>query len=215
MVLGQTKIKMFLCPSDTMDQDEPVYNVYVGFNTWYDGGGTQFFQGWRFSTESTTPGPSRALARTNYQPIGGCIGRGKDCHPFFAQWEGVHAVRTRWKLGQMTVMDGTSNTIVLGEGLGAFSHYADGTNTPTRERLWSWMGAGAFATTWGVQPPSRADWFNLSSRHAGSANMGWGDGSIRMVKYNRYDYVTPDWYLLMQLSGVHDGFTDDVTTLLE
>jgi len=213
--LGRTKIKMFLCPSDTMGDDDPVYNVYVGFNANNVGSLTTFY-GWRFDTESTVKGPSVQLGRSNYQPLAGLIGREKDVHPFFATWTGAYFVRSKVTLGSMTVMDGTSNTVVLGEGLGAFAKEADGTNKmAVRERLWSWMGAGAFATTWGVQHPMRSDWFTLSSRHAGSANMGWGDGSIRHIRYSSFAYLDPDWYLLMQLSGRNDGFSDDVSSLLE
>jgi len=216
-VLGQTKIKMYICPSDTMEQDEPVYNVYVGFNTNYAATApTQTFYGWRFDGENVAKGPSTVLARTNYQPLAGSIGRSKDCHPFFGQYEGVYFVRSRVTLGNLTVQDGSANTIVLGEGLGAFAKYPDGTNImATRERLWSWMGAGAFATTWGVQPPYRSDWFTLSSWHAGSANLVWGDGSVRHVRYSTYAYLAQDWYLLMQLSGYHDGYSDDVASILE
>jgi len=215
--LGKTRIKGYLCPSDTMGDDTPVYNVYLGFNCNY-----LTFYGWRFNGEDVAAGASIPLGRTNYQPLGGSTGRIKDVHPFYQTWEGVYYVRSRVTLGNLTVMDGSANTIVLGEGLGGFTIGPDGMNLPTRERLWSWMGAGAFATYWGVFPKQYSMWFNLSSMHAGSANIGWGDGSIRPVKYmpqrgpNAADWwLSREWYLLMQITGKNDGFNDDATTILE
>jgi prepilin-type N-terminal cleavage/methylation domain-containing protein len=118
--LAETKIKIFLCPSDSMGEDDPLYNVYCGFNcNWLT------FQGWRYSQESTTAGPSKAFGRTNYQPLAGSIGKAKDVYPFYGTWEGVFPVRSKVSLGQLTVMDGTAYTCVLGEGLGAFSKNPD------------------------------------------------------------------------------------------
>jgi len=225
--LGKTKIKQYLCPSDTMDQDIPTFNVYVGFNCNY-----LTFQGWRFDTESTAQGPSLPLGRTNYQPLAGSTGRGKDVHPFYQTWEGVFYIRSKVTLGNLTVMDGSANTIVLGEGLGAFQLSPDGiTNTGTRDRLWSWMGAGAMAAYWSAYPKHLSRWFNLSSMHAGSLNMGWGDGSIRSVRYMPFQnpddttpwsagdpahaWLSPEWYLMMQLVGKNDGYSDDASRLIE
>jgi prepilin-type N-terminal cleavage/methylation domain-containing protein/prepilin-type processing-associated H-X9-DG protein len=216
-LLGQQKIKMYLCPSDTMDTDEPRYNVYLGFNCNY-----LTFYGWRFNGEDVAPGPSRVLGRTNYQPLAGSVGRAKDIHPFYQTWEGVYYVRSKVTLGNLTVMDGSANTIVLGEGLGGFTPGPDGRMTGVRERAWSWMGAGAMATYWGVFPKQWSFWHNLSSMHAGSANMGWGDGSIRPVKYMPQAgpfapdwWLSREWYLLMQITGKNDGYNDDATTILE
>jgi len=208
--LAETRIKMYLCPSDSMGDDVPVYNVYCGFNcNWLT------FYGWRYDTESAQSGPSVKFGRTNYQPLGGSVGRARDVYPFYGTWEGTFYVRSKWSLGHMTVADGTSNTVVLGEGLGSFSLNPDVTNSGVRERLLSWMGAGAFATYWGVQSPQFSNWFTLSSRHAGSANIAWGDGSIRMVRHNPYVWLSQEWYLLMQITGVHDGYSDDASGILE
>jgi hypothetical protein len=45
--------------------------------------------------------------------------------------------------------------------------------------------------------------------------MCWGDGSVRLVKYDRYVWLSREWYLLMQITGKNDGYSDDDRAILE
>jgi prepilin-type processing-associated H-X9-DG protein len=193
-----------------MATDEIVYNAYIGFNAnWLT------FYGWRYSVELAAPGPSLAFGRTNYLGCAGAVGRAKDIHPFYRTWEGMMHVRSQFTLGQITVMDGTSNTLMFGEAVGAFRPNADGTNSGIRERGYAWMGGHAMAAYWGVHPANKdANWYTFGSRHAAGANFVWGDGSVRTIAHNRYTWLSPEWYVLMQLAGVRDGYNDDASGII-
>jgi prepilin-type processing-associated H-X9-DG protein len=119
----------------------------------------------------------------------------------------------RSKIKLEGIPDGTSNTMAFGEGLGAFSKDSNMKNTGTRERLWSWMGAGAMVTYWGVKSSSEADWFTFGSRHTSGANFAFGDGSVRTVRYGTYAAfgTARDWWVLQQVSGRGDGFIEDTS----
>ena len=202
--VGKTRIKTYLCPSDSMGDVTPTYNVYYSF-----GSVAYTFYGVRDSVEASGPGPSIPLGRTNYLPVQGCIG-GPEAAPgdrFYGQYIGLFYNRSKVKLEQ--VPDGTSNTLAFGEGLGQLGPGG------SRDRLWSWMGCSMVAY-WGVFAPDNngnPGWFQFSSRHPGGAYFAYGDGSIRFVKFSSYTWLANDWYLLQQLAGTSDGYAADTSSI--
>jgi prepilin-type N-terminal cleavage/methylation domain-containing protein/prepilin-type processing-associated H-X9-DG protein len=93
-----------------------------------------------------------------------------------------------------SISDGTSNTIAFGETLSG--------NPVSRDFRMSWMGSGSMPTAWGL--PTKGDYYNYSSRHAGGiVQFGYCDGSVRSIRngitsgtaYNAFIYA----------SGMRDG----------
>ncbi|HQR07320.1 MAG TPA: DUF1559 domain-containing protein, partial [Gemmatales bacterium] len=182
------KIKLFLCPSDNMDTDDITYNIYMAFHQWYDGSLINYFFGIRFDDEEFSPGQSltagggRGLGRTNYVSAGGSIGT--NVSTFYQQYTGIFSNRSMVSLGVVTNLDGTSNTIAFGEGVGSFAKDSNGNNTGKRDRGWSWMGTGSMATAWGLfSARTKADWFTFGSRHIAGAQFAFADGSVRTIRY--------------------------------
>jgi type II secretory pathway pseudopilin PulG len=204
-----TKIKAFLCPSDSAADDTPVYNVYLSNVV-----NNYTFYGVRFATENVTQGASIRLGRTNYVGVNGCFSMPVPVDTFYAQWDGIFQNRIKITLGNITVKDGTSNTLAFGEGIGAFSLNPDGTNNGTRERLWSWAGWGCMPTYWGVKNKSSSNWYTLGSMHAAGAQFAYGDAHVGTVRFSTYNWLDPDWYLLAQISGVNDGFNASVSSIV-
>ncbi len=197
---AKTVLKQFLCPSDSMGTDTPAFNVYLSNTT-----NTYTFYGVRYNNEATTAGASIPLGRTNYTGIQGLIHQTIPVDAFYAQYNGIMGYRSRLTLGQVTVSDGTSNTLMFGEGLGAY-------NKGERLRAWSWMGWGSMPVYWGVQRKDAADWFTLGSMHAAGAQFAYGDahvGTIRFGTYEAFSATSRDWWVLAQLAGYRDGFNED------
>lgn len=209
-VNAKAKIKAFLCPSDSAADDVPVYNVYLSNTV-----NNYTFYGVRFSNEATTQGASIVLGRTNYAGISGLIAMQVPNDPFYEQYNGMYMYRSRVTLGSVTVKDGTSNTLAFGEGLGAFGLNPDGTNSGSRERLWSWMGWGAMPVYWGVHNKTNCNWYTLGSMHAAGAQFAYGDAHVSTVRFGDYAAfgTNRDWWVLAQLAGVGDGFNEDPTII--
>jgi prepilin-type N-terminal cleavage/methylation domain-containing protein len=208
---AKARVPTYLCPSDNADTDTPLYNVYYAF------GQVQYtFYGVRDPIEAAAQGPSVVLGRTNYGAVGGTIGKGSEAAPgdaFYLQYEGLFFNRSKVRFEG--IPDGTSNTLAFGEMLGAFSKDATGKNTGTRERMYSWMGAGFMVAYWGVKDSKTCDWFTFGSKHTGVVNFAYGDGSIRTVRPGAYAAfgTARDWWVLQQISGRADGFTEDASSI--
>jgi prepilin-type N-terminal cleavage/methylation domain-containing protein/prepilin-type processing-associated H-X9-DG protein len=231
IVFCQAKLKTLTCPSDSVD--EATINGAMTYLAHYQGG------------MQTIVGLVDVPARTNYAGVAGMMGKNAGTGLTFTvnavvynagQFEGVMCNRSSLTLGQLTVQDGTSNTLMFGESLGGV-----GTGQQ-RDRVWSWFGVGACPTFFGVakdnltqaevpvtNKPSR---FRFGSRHAAGANFVFGDGSSRNVRYGATTTFTSatfgnpvgaqpngapsqDYLLYQQLAGRRDGLNFDTISILD
>lgn len=152
------------------------------------------------------------LGRVNYAGVAGAFGRGTG--PFFNKWVGVFTNRSRVGLGE--IVDGTSHTLMMGEGLGG------ATGTPAGPPLFggSWFGVGVLPTAGGLSTADPQP-YQFSSRHPGIVHFAFADGSVRPLKadttvwhWNPRDRLPPAWFLLQQMAGYRDGGSAETSPLL-
>jgi hypothetical protein len=218
------RLKIFKCPSDNVDE-QTVEGVLLS---------THVANGYIMGLHPESAGDpalADAMGRTNYTGVAGAAGNA-DTPNYYSRWDGVLFNRSTVTLGQLTVQDGTANTLLFGEGLG-------GNGVGARVHAWSWFGVGAMGTGYGLgrgqdecadDVPAAlgaapavnnrgAHWYRFSSRHAAGVQFCFGDGSVRTLKYGVT--VTPsadltsDWAILQQLAGRRDGLNADAASLLE
>jgi prepilin-type N-terminal cleavage/methylation domain-containing protein/prepilin-type processing-associated H-X9-DG protein len=215
--LAQTPIKLFECPSDNIGGDpSPVFTLlayhacnyaaqivpYTDDNTIEDG------------LPSDTSDPT-ILGRTNYLGIAGLAGRGTSAN--WSKYEGIFTNRSKTRITDIT--DGTSTTLLLGEGAwdadnGAFA---------------AWMWGGSCPTWSGLKkdgPDTGKSQFN--SRHSGVVQFCFADGSVHSLRkgtswidYENWalanlwrDRYPSDWWIFQELAGMRDGGTRDTAALV-
>jgi prepilin-type processing-associated H-X9-DG protein len=224
--LSRAKVKLFQCPSDNTD-DALSFGVLTGAHCTATG---ITAYGW------TVGGVFIDFGRSNYASVAGCIPGNPGI--LTAAWgfpalpvstfDGVMMNRAKISLGQLTVQDGTSNTLIFGEGIG-------GNGIGDRFSAWSWWSWSAVPTLWGLgvnnQPPGSSPttngpaWYRFSSRHAAGSQFCFGDGSVRTVRNTPVSCNIPGslsgvpqtlaWWQLQQLSGRRDGFAIDFAALVD
>jgi prepilin-type N-terminal cleavage/methylation domain-containing protein len=235
---AQTKIKAFLCPSDSLADETPSVGVLISSDA-YDSN----VYGYYFASAA---GFVNSIGRTNYAGCAGATGRQTpELDDGLGVYEGIMVGRGKITLGQLTVQDGTSNTLMFGEGLFGFG-------TGPRNFVASWIGYGIQGTWMGLgrgngdptrNPDGALDTFwtigsnsyNFSSRHAAGVQFAYGDASVRTVRFgntvmttSQYPqtftpplfggnpaYKTADYGLLWQLSGRRDGLNADSSSLTD
>jgi prepilin-type N-terminal cleavage/methylation domain-containing protein/prepilin-type processing-associated H-X9-DG protein len=219
---GRTEIKTFRCPS------APNWQVQPG--TGSGTGGTLLGVHVSNSKDFIIPGLTsgvltsawkddyvrsanyKFLARTNYMGVAGC---GAGNHPYFSSFEGVYTNRSQTTLTQITILDGTSNTLLYGETCG--HHW----QSPPFSKDICWMAGGALGTYLGLQRGREALTIAFSSWHSAGVQFCFADGSVRMVRFGNTvwdgfsDTFPPDWHLLQQLAGFRDGQSADTSALLD
>ncbi len=216
---AQAKIKLFQCPSD--DLYGTISSIWL--TIFAEQGNFPGFQ--RYA-----PGDEQ-LGRTNYLGVAGLGGSfsfvvpapnplNLSPAPTFGGYEGIMLNRNKITLGQITVQDGTSNTLMYGEGLGGFG-------TDPRTSAYTWFGAGNLGTGLGLGKGNTnaiteggAAYWRFSSRHTSGVQFGMADGGVRTVRFGStawlgFGPVSADWALLQQLAGRRDGYTSDTSSILD
>ena len=214
LAIARTAIKVFRCPADAKDDE-----IRLGFIRALHTVGTDM------ECVVVSPVEKPGLGRTNYVGVAGCLGaeapkNTSTVNDDYSRFTGLLHNRSKISLGQVTALDGTSNTLMIGEGLGG--RLTD----KGRDFAWSWMGVGGMWTFYGMtaevpddKPPSSQ--YRFGSRHKGLANFAWGDGSVRSIRFAKTaELPTPgnepkDWTILQQLAGYRDGLDFDTSKLVE
>jgi prepilin-type N-terminal cleavage/methylation domain-containing protein/prepilin-type processing-associated H-X9-DG protein len=186
--MAKSRLKVLTCPSDDLDGGVTlgVLSARVGY---YDGtylGTLMYYQ----------PTPTgNTLGQTNYLGVSGWVGPASQP----ALYIGLLYNGSRTSLA--LVPDGTSNTLLFGEGIG-------GVTNGVREWGWSWMGCGSQHTSAGLQGPRDAARDSFSSRHPGGVQFCFADGSVRLLRRDgtlAAAGMTPQRNALRSLSGRQDG----------
>jgi prepilin-type processing-associated H-X9-DG protein len=153
------------------------------------------------------------LGRTTYMGVAGC---GSGDHPFFSRYEGIYTNRVQHSLGQVAVLDGTSNTLLYGEACGTQW------NSQPESKDIAWMAGGGLGTYLGLHKGRDASLITFSSFHTGGVQFCFADGSVRTIRYGQTKWdgslstpFTNDWQLLQQLAGFRDGAAADTASILE
>jgi prepilin-type N-terminal cleavage/methylation domain-containing protein len=222
--VADATLKVFRCPSDP--DTDPKNNAYGKSPTGPRNGGTilsahfwndaKLFHIYTLWEDWNQAEPFFPMGRNNYFGCGG-LGRGSGgimldpngIQTDIGKFEGVYTSRSRWSLGQISALDGTSNTLMYGE--------ACGRNDPvlgenTFDYSW-WLSA--LPTQYGLGQTQRARALSFSSNHAGVVQFCFCDGSVRALRAGASTTVASnDWWVLQQLAGVRDGINVDINSMV-
>jgi prepilin-type N-terminal cleavage/methylation domain-containing protein/prepilin-type processing-associated H-X9-DG protein len=211
--LAFSKLKVLQCPSDNLYDPEATGKLVAPL---FQINGECTVQAYYFANST--------LGATNYVGVVGARGEGYlaggSTDPRWARWAGIFGDRTRLRLGN--IPDGTSNTLLIGEGIGNV------TASGQRTLVWTWMGFGGTGTWQGLGGPQSAGWGQFSSRHTGVVQFAYADGSVHGLKREGTAWTTNSdpskgcqvalppvappppaqygtWYVLQALAGYKDG----------
>jgi len=230
------KLKMFLCPSAPqfsaayastggqiiaiLQYQDPAGSAGVGTSIWRDDGVT---------VETWYP-----FGVSNYHGIGGTQHLpGGTAAALIAPYEGVFTNRQKLTLGQLTVMDGTSNTLFFGEAIGSRGWWEAATAREITN--FCWAGVGSLTTFPGLFRPvdpdgTTPDIRRLSSFHAAGVQFTNADASVKTIRFGNTRVQTgltatmtpaqayavqPDWTVLQQMAGKRDGQSFDTSNLTD
>jgi prepilin-type N-terminal cleavage/methylation domain-containing protein/prepilin-type processing-associated H-X9-DG protein len=173
--MGQAKVRFFTCPSENAEEADftmAVTHFYLDPSTLFLHAQSAWYSG-----------PcANILGPTNYQGVGGYT-----CTTGF-WYTGVLTNRSGNSFKD--IVDGTSNTLLFGEALGALRE--DGYNA---NYAFSWIGCGTLSTTWGLK---RQGWYQFASRHPGAVQFAMADGAVRGV------HREIDYWAYIYLSSMND-----------
>jgi len=224
--VGRNRVKTFECPSDPMQvstdtQDGPIATLITpaatapGDSNTYVAGGLYYGAG----------ANNVDLGKTNYVGVAGCNGKALNLgsSPMgpgveMDQYIGLLYNRSKVTLEGASSADGTSNTLMFGEGFGGTQN-VNGFITDT---YWAWLGCGAAGTRRGLGPDGSflGTYVGFGSYHNGITLFAFGDGAVRALKNagtsNRTpggNYYTSPNGIMQQLGGYKDGRSADTTSV--
>jgi prepilin-type N-terminal cleavage/methylation domain-containing protein len=207
LTAAQARLKIFGCPSNfgyTADCSNGAFLTYYSDN-----------QGFLWGVYYTNP-TGNLLGRTNYLGCGGCWAEYANFPTLYTQYAGIFSNRSKLTLGQLAVLDGTSNTLMLGETLGGV-----GVGTPDFVDCWmtgyliTYFGLGVGQHDPAIYPDA-AQWYRFSSRHAAVVQFCFGDCSVRGLRFGTTTSpLTTDWYIYQAMAGRKDGDNRDTSSLTE
>jgi prepilin-type N-terminal cleavage/methylation domain-containing protein len=177
---AQAKIGLFTCPSDDANWSHDVFaltNFYFNQQKGEIWAQAMYFDG----------GEGNVLGRTNYLGVAGRVPAGDH------KYSGLFLNRCTNDFS--TITDGASNTMLLGEAMGARPE--DGY---AREWAFSWIGCGAMATAWGLD---RKVWCKFASRHPTVVQFAFADGAVHSISRDI------DYWTYIYLSCKSDGKVAD------
>ena len=190
-----SRIASFECPSD--DGAEPAISITRYESTLTNGGQVTVNIG-AFPSDAFSD--VDRIGKTNYCPVSGAYGDAQPNHN--SGWEnfvGVYYNRSETTFG--SIGDGSSNVFVFGEVqqqlVESWPPFAAG-----QEMAYSWMGSNVVSMGWFDWQPGDflpGQTFRFSSKHPGSINFAYGDGSVRTVSQSA------DWFTMAFIAGADDG----------
>jgi prepilin-type N-terminal cleavage/methylation domain-containing protein len=205
--LSTSQLKVYSCPSAPNDPNAVQGSIAMNEEILIQQG-TLTIETWDTSGFTTPPG------LTNYMGCAGSRGTGINYamgfDAYYSQFVGLFNNRSKTSLAK--VADGTSNTLLIGEGMGATS---GGQVTLGL----SWMGWGVNPSKYGMAGPigTGTNWPQWSSNHE-VVQFCFGDGSVRGLTRDGTLIISgstpndvpppnvgPNWLFLQQLSGYQDG----------
>lgn len=201
-LLATQQFPFLLCPS--ADRLTPSDGWIVAMNAY--GVRREYFDGFlQREVLSSSDYPDLGnLGVTHYLGVAGCFGSGD-------KYVGIFTNRSRLTLGQITVCDGTSNTLFFGEAIGG---YKDG-SAEVRSTSYSWF-CGALPTYYGLPTRKQNPWFAFNGPHVGRVNFAYADGSVRGIRRiagaddfreggDTAQIGSSGWRIFQQLAGYKDG----------
>jgi prepilin-type N-terminal cleavage/methylation domain-containing protein len=218
--LAHSIIPVFLCPAaELRDGTGTTTGAFAFFNSWAPDGIATGPHGSGIVGFYFAHPAADGLGATNYIGVAGANfidahshsptdGPGAD----LSLYEGFFGNRSAVKLA--AVNDGTSNTLMFGEGLGGST--PPGMGWLSQDFTWSWMGVGCLGTKFGIKSPS-GGWNFFSSRHtSGLVQFCFGDAHVSAVRPAATSQRNPavkDWIVLQQMSGKADNQPYDLDYL--
>jgi prepilin-type N-terminal cleavage/methylation domain-containing protein/prepilin-type processing-associated H-X9-DG protein len=163
---AQSDVPIYVCPADNPKSSQ--WGTFALLYTY----AIPNMPGWYDLTGGLFGDPS-GLGRTNYIGVQGWMGQATPTY-----YEGLETNRSQVSMAQLEAQDGASTTMLFGEGLGG---NPQGTGSG-RDYSYSWMGAGALPTAWGLPEPMSDQWYQFGSMHPGGVvHFCFADGSVQPI----------------------------------
>jgi prepilin-type N-terminal cleavage/methylation domain-containing protein len=225
--LGHSQIPAFLCPADpgplTGSRSLAIVMSSTSGATTTPPGAADGVSAFFLTTKDASGATVYVtdLGKSNYAGVAGaCYSDAitKAVSGPNADWslyQGIFTNRSRTRITD--IADGSSNTLLFGEGLGTVFpplNPADPANPPT---TWAWIGCAAMPTFPGMPIPTNA--VSFGSAHDGIVHFCFADGSVRALRpgdsATRRPVASPDWWVFLALSGMRDGQSPNASNLID